>query len=381
MRRWALLAALLLSLWLVPGAGAQPRAFLDLSPAQAADSAVTPHLPSAPVTTLEVAPGALVRVTVGFQFQPTGDVTRWYLLGALLNVQHPSLQIVTPNLLDITANAFWHPQVAERGLRAETRAAASAQTPPIRANLLRPDDSGSSAFTNTGALWTVLAPGGNNNTEPFFVGHVYVRVADDAPDGTQITLSLHSAEDATLTLPNSLLATDGARRYHRFGEHLPVQTATLHVRAAQTELVGTVQLQDYLASPEGIQLELQIREPGSPSPLQTHTVILDGQGRFRLRTPLQGTYDLSLKGAHWLRQTLANVSLRSTAQVVFALQNGDVDGDNEVGLLDLGALVAAFGTAPGETGWNPNADLDGDEEVNLNDFGILVRQFGATGDD
>ncbi|MDW8289922.1 MAG: dockerin type I domain-containing protein [Armatimonadota bacterium] len=381
MSRGILALTIALTLLVATSAWAQPRAFLDLSPAQVADSTVTPNLPTAPVTTLEVAPGALVRVTVGLQFQPTGDVTRWYLFSALLNISHASLQVVTPNASDIAANAFWHPQVAERGLRAQTRAAVSSQTPPLRANLLRPDDSGSPAFSSSGALWVVLAPGGSANTEPLFVGHAYLRVADDAPDGVEIPLTLISVVDGTLSVPNSLLVTDGARRYHRFGEHLPVQAATLRVRAAQTELEGTVQLGDYLASPEGVQLELQIREPGTTTPLQTHTVTLDAQGRFRLSTRLQGAHDLSLKGGHWLRQTLANVNLRGRVQVTFSLQNGDVDGDNEVSLLDFGALVAAFGSTPDDGAWNPNADLDGDEEVNLLDFGILVRQFGAAGDD
>jgi hypothetical protein len=67
--------------------------------------------------------------------------------------------------------------------------------------------------------------------------------------------------------------------------------------------------------------------------------------------------------------------------VDFTLTNGDIDGDNEVTLFDFGALVAAFGSVPGDSSWNPDADLDGDEEVTLFDFGILVRNFGATGDE
>jgi hypothetical protein len=42
-------------------------------------------------------------------------------------------------------------------------------------------------------------------------------------------------------------------------------------------------------------------------------------------------------------------------------------------------LVAAFGSVPGDSTWNPNADLDGDEEVTLQDFGILVKNFGLVG--
>jgi hypothetical protein len=63
------------------------------------------------------------------------------------------------------------------------------------------------------------------------------------------------------------------------------------------------------------------------------------------------------------------------------LVNGDVDGDNEVTLLDFGRLVAAFGAIPGDDNWDADADLDGDEEVTLLDFGILVSHFGELGDE
>jgi len=42
--------------------------------------------------------------------------------------------------------------------------------------------------------------------------------------------------------------------------------------------------------------------------------------------------------------------------------------------------VAAFGSMPVDSNWNPDADLDGDDEVTLFDFGILARNFGAIGD-
>ncbi len=130
---------------------AQPRAFFDLSPASVADPSPTPHIASQPVSSLEVEPGDLVRLTVGFQFQPVGDVTRWYLLGALLQVNHPAVEIVTPNPSDIRENAFWHPDVTQQMLRAHVKAAASEQTPPLRANLLHPEDVSSAVFSPTGA--------------------------------------------------------------------------------------------------------------------------------------------------------------------------------------------------------------------------------------
>jgi YD repeat-containing protein len=42
-------------------------------------------------------------------------------------------------------------------------------------------------------------------------------------------------------------------------------------------------------------------------------------------------------------------------------------------------LTDAFGSVPGDPNWNPDADLDGDDEVSLLDFGILISQFGQVG--
>ncbi len=96
-----------------------------------------------------------------------------------------------------------------------------------------------------------------------------------------------------------------------------------------------------------------------------------------------GMQNLAFKASHWLRVVVPGAQVYSSevTGINFALTNGDVDGDNEVIVFDFGALVAAFGSMPGDANWNVEADLDGDEEVTLFDFGILVRNFGAIGDD
>lgn len=145
-------------------------------------------------------------------------------------------------------------------------------------------------------------------------------------------------------------------------------------------IVGTVELQEYDGDKTLVPVTIEVREPGSTDALETHAVNLDSEGRYSFETLLRGTYDLSAKASHWLRQT-RRVTLAAGTMVDFSLTNGDIDGDNEVTLFDFGALVAAFGSQPGDSEWNPNADLDGDAEVTLFDFGILVRTFGAIGDE
>jgi probable HAF family extracellular repeat protein len=106
--------------------------------------------------------------------------------------------------------------------------------------------------------------------------------------------------------------------------------------------------------------------------------------RLRKEGGSEGTYEVSFKASHWLRVSLTGVTLGSAEEVTgqdATLTNGDIDGDNEVTLFDFGELVAAFGSMPGDSNWNPDADLDGDAEVTLFDFGILVQNFGAIGDE
>ncbi|MCS6829753.1 MAG: Ig-like domain repeat protein, partial [bacterium] len=143
---------------------------------------------------------------------------------------------------------------------------------------------------------------------------------------------------------------------------------------------GRVELQDYIADPTDTPVTIEIRNPGDTTPLETHIVLLDGNA-YSFGTTRAGTFDVAAKASHWLRQVRGSISITGNVTVNFSLVNGDVDGDNEVSLLDLGELVAAFGSVPGDAQWNPNADLDGDEEVSLLDFGILVRNFGMSGDD
>ena len=57
--------------------------------------------------------------------------------------------------------------------------------------------------------------------------------------------------------------------------------------------------------------------------------------------------------------------------------DGDVDGDGDTDHSDLGALLAAWGSQPGDPNWNPGADLDGSGEVGHSDLGILLGDWGC----
>jgi hypothetical protein len=67
---------------------------------------------------------------------------------------------------------------------------------------------------------------------------------------------------------------------------------------------------------------------------------------------------------------------------LFALQPkgqcaGDVDGDGDTDLSDLAALLAAYGSGPGDPNWNAAADFDGDDDVDLGDLAFLLADYGC----
>ncbi|MBU0617972.1 MAG: lactonase family protein [Planctomycetes bacterium] len=55
---------------------------------------------------------------------------------------------------------------------------------------------------------------------------------------------------------------------------------------------------------------------------------------------------------------------------------GDLDGDGDVDLSDLAALLAVYGLCAGDPGYVPEADLDGDDCVSLSDLAELLANYG-----
>ena len=56
---------------------------------------------------------------------------------------------------------------------------------------------------------------------------------------------------------------------------------------------------------------------------------------------------------------------------------GDIDGDGDVDLADLAALLAAYGLCAGDPGYNPDADFDESGCVDLADLAALLANYGA----
>lgn len=147
-------------------------------------------------------------------------------------------------------------------------------------------------------------------------------------------------------------------------------------------LEGQCILED-VTSMEGQQIQIDVRTLVMQNPVATYYAILDAVGRFRVETQIpHGDYTVAIKSAHHLRQTQAPIDISGYgAGLYYSLKNGDVDGDNEVGVSDYALLSSSWNLQKGDTGYIDGADLNIDDVVEISDFAILSANYGLMGDD
>jgi peptide/nickel transport system substrate-binding protein len=67
----------------------------------------------------------------------------------------------------------------------------------------------------------------------------------------------------------------------------------------------------------------------------------------------------------------------NTPGIVLVTKKGDVNGDDDVNVLDLIMVAIALGTAPGDNYWNPNADVKDDADINVLDLIVVSNYLGT----
>ncbi|MCE9559174.1 MAG: hypothetical protein K8R88_09500 [Armatimonadetes bacterium] len=114
----------------------------------------------------------------------------------------------------------------------------------------------------------------------------------------------------------------------------------------------------------------------------SHTLNLDSGGNFSFTDKLPtGTYEVTAKGSHWLREKqVAVITSTVVSGLNFTLTNGDVNGDNVIDLTDYTGVVTDFNSIVGDPNYHTSTDLNGDGVIDLTDYTILVTQFNGVGD-
>lgn len=175
------------------------------------------------------------------------------------------------------------------------------------------------------------------------------------------------------------LVTAGASQQSANG---PNDMAT--VKLVQSFVVaGSVNLGGYSGDPATLPIFVEINPVGNPNPVETGVAVLTSTGSFTFSTSRSsGNYDVYVKAGHWLRRKIANVAFNANGAsgLSFSLDNGDCDGDNEVGIGDYALLSASYGSSLGEWNYNAQTDLNGDQAIDIADYAVLSAMYGRTGD-
>lgn len=149
-------------------------------------------------------------------------------------------------------------------------------------------------------------------------------------------------------------------------------------------VTGTIEYQDYLPPTSPRSGTIEFRTPGTTTVVYSTGFSIGGGGPkgFVFGVSIVGTYDVAVKGSNWLRKVIPNVVITpiGASGLVFSLENGDCDGDNEVGIGDYAILSTSYGLSLGNPGYVIAADLNGDDTVDIADYAILSANYGLLGD-
>jgi hypothetical protein len=55
---------------------------------------------------------------------------------------------------------------------------------------------------------------------------------------------------------------------------------------------------------------------------------------------------------------------------------GDIDGDGDVDMDDIGWICYSFGAKPPNPRYNPNTDIDNNKIIDMDDIGYACLNFG-----
>jgi len=193
-------------------------------------------------------------------------------------------------------------------------------------------------------------------------------------------------------IPDTEVVVDG----DTFNISAPISTSTVWVRLTATNGAGVTTTQDlpvYGTNPMrtittnstlqnwtldagGLLAEMQIRDTGGNEITKFNCPTRRiGENQFTTNAP--GVLTVGARMGHWIR-SVANTGATGNAILNLSLQNGDVNGDGTIDLIDFSRLSAAYGSTTASPTWDEAADLNGDGTVNLQDFSVLSSNYGKS---
>jgi len=192
-------------------------------------------------------------------------------------------------------------------------------------------------------------------------------------DGTTVNRNVPTVPD-----------TPPARVFHAAAGH----NHTLLGGSEQPYILWTVNRQGVAVQTGDVRyLPISVFEAGSSTPMDSEVVVCspDGgmlAGLHAYPSHLTGPLTVRVRRHETFLSEVVEVPVPAGADVdlgIIQLRNGDVNGDNSVGIPDFIQLRNAFGSVPSSPNWNPNADLNRDGSVSIADFLIFRSNFGASG--
>jgi hypothetical protein len=140
-------------------------------------------------------------------------------------------------------------------------------------------------------------------------------------------------------------------------------------------VTGHAALADYGGSTDGLPISFEFYVGSSP--VAYVETALDASGDYWFVAEVQGIVNIVGKPSHWTSVRHIDVSMdgEEVPQDWTFLYNGDVDGDDLVGLVDLNRVLLAFGS-----GVDVNADVNGSGLTDLPDLNVVLVNFGKEGD-
>lgn len=104
--------------------------------------------------------------------------------------------------------------------------------------------------------------------------------------------------------------------------------------------------------------------------------VLTVTGKLKASVP-PGSYSITFLPESALAASgeTTNVLQTTTAGTIVINIKGDLDGDGDVDIIDVGILIDNYRISPLI---NPRADIDGDGDVDIVDLGILIDHYGSS---